>query len=234
MLELKNVSVAYDKLRVVEDVNLYVDAGETLCIIGSNGAGKTTLLKTLSGIKRADKGSIYFKGVDITSLSSSRIVSLGLIQVAEGRQLFNNMTVEENLILGSFTKKAKQKRKENIDYVYELLPVLKEKRKEYAGDLSGGQQQMLAIGRGIMACPELIIFDEPSIGLSPLLTRQMFNIIESIKGLGITVLIVEQNVWNALKLSDRAYVIEQGRIVMSGRSDELARNKHLKEAYLGM
>lgn len=234
MLKLSNVSVSYDNMQVVENVDLHLEQGETLCLIGNNGAGKTTLLKTLSGLKNASKGTVCFDGKDITGCSPADIVNMGLVQVAEGRQLFSDMTVEENLVLGSFTKHAKANRKKNLEYVYELLPVLKEKRHEYAGDLSGGQQQMLAIGRGIMACPKLIIFDEPSIGLSPLLTQQMFKIIENIKKLGIAVLIVEQNVRNALKISDRAYVLEQGRIVLSGKADELIHNTHLKEAYLGM
>lgn len=208
--------------------------GEMISLVGSNGAGKTTLLKAISGLKKVSSGKIEFDGVDLTKLSAAQIAAQGVVQVPEGRQLFPQMTVQENLELGSYLKAAKKKRKENLEYVYEMLPDLKMKAKQPAGSLSGGQQQMVAIGRGLMECPKVLIFDEPSIGLSPVLVDTMFDIIAKIKADKITIMLVEQNVQNALGMADRGYVLEQGKIAMEGNAQDLLNNEELKKTYLGM
>jgi branched-chain amino acid transport system ATP-binding protein len=233
-LQLDQVYVNYGNLQIIQGVSLEVNPGEMISLVGSNGAGKTTLLKAISGVKKIAAGSIYFGGLALHELSPDQIVNAGIVQIPEGRKLFAQMTVKENLELGAYNSKAKIKRKENLDYIYSILPDLKVKSRQLAGSLSGGQQQMVAIGRGIMACPKLLIFDEPSIGLSPLLTDTMFDLIETVKNSGITVLLVEQNVQNALKLADRGYVLEQGRIALTGPAEELLDNEDLKKAYLGL
>ncbi|MBP5263511.1 MAG: ABC transporter ATP-binding protein, partial [Lachnospiraceae bacterium] len=205
MLALEDVYVNYGTLQIIQGVSMKIKDGEMISLVGSNGAGKTTLLKTISGLKKAMAGKILWDGEDITSLSPDKIVARGIVQVPEGRKLFPQMTVQENLELGSYLKEAKKKRKDTLEYVYEMLPDLRKKAKMPAGSLSGGQQQMVAIGRGLMACPKVLIFDEPSIGLSPLLTDIMFEIIQKIKDAGTTVMLVEQNVQNALRMADRGY-----------------------------
>ncbi|MCQ2522802.1 MAG: ABC transporter ATP-binding protein [Lachnospiraceae bacterium] len=234
MLTLENVYANYGTLQIIQGVSMEIKDGEMISLVGSNGAGKTTLLKTISGLKKPESGKIIWDGEDITSLSPDKIVARGIVQIPEGRKLFPQMSVEENLILGSYLKDAKKKRKETLAYVYEMLPDLLKKAKMPAGSLSGGQQQMVAIGRGLMACPKVLIFDEPSIGLSPLLTDIMFEIIKKIKDSGTTVMLVEQNVQNALKMADRGYVLEQGRIAMEGLSADLLNNEELKKSYLGI
>lgn len=234
MLALEDVYVNYGSLQIIQGVSMKIKDGEMISLVGSNGAGKTTLLKTISGLKKPESGKIIWDGEDITSLSPDKIVARGIVQVPEGRKLFPQMTVQENLELGSFLKEAKKKRKETLQYVYEMLPDLLKKAKMPAGSLSGGQQQMVAIGRGLMACPKVLIFDEPSIGLSPLLTDIMFDIIQKIKDSGTTVMLVEQNVQNALRMADRGYVLEQGRIAMEGRAADLLENEELKKSYLGL
>ena len=234
MLKINNLCVSYGTLRIIQGVSMEINEGELIALVGSNGAGKTTLLKAISGVKKPAAGQIVFEGQDITNLSAPEIVRLGVIQVPEGRKLFPQMTVEENLELGSYLPGPKKKRKENLLRVYELLPDLKIKAKLPAGSLSGGQQQMAAIGRGLMSCPRLLILDEPSIGLSPLLTDIMFGIIDKIRKEGVTILLVEQNVQNALSLSDRAYVLEQGVIAMEGPALTLLDDEKLKKAYLGL
>ena len=234
MLTLEDVYVNYGTLQIIQGVSMKIEDGEMISLVGSNGAGKTTLLKTISGLKRPESGRIIWDGEDISLLSPDKIVARGIVQVPEGRKLFPQMTVQENLELGSFLKDAKKKRKETLEYVYEMLPDLLKKAKMPAGSLSGGQQQMVAIGRGLMACPKVLIFDEPSIGLSPLLTDIMFDIIKKIKDSGTTVMLVEQNVQNALRMADRGYVLEQGRIAMEGKASELLENEELKKSYLGL
>jgi len=234
MLKIQNLCVNYGSLQIIQGISMRVEAGEMISLVGANGAGKTTLLKSISGVKKADSGTILFNGEDITRLSAPQIVERGLIQIPEGRKLFAQLTVRENLELGAYTKYAKAKKKENMEYVYNMLPDLKAKEKEYAGNLSGGQQQMVAIGRGLMSNPKLLILDEPSIGLSPLLTDIMFDIIEKIKNEGVTILLVEQNVQNALKMADRGYVLEQGVISMEGKAQDLLDNEQLKKSYLGL
>ncbi len=234
MLKIENLYVNYGNLQIIQGVSMEIQDGEMISLVGSNGAGKTTLLKAISGLKRADKGTITFNGTDLTKLSAPQIVELGVIQVPEGRKLFAQLTVQENLELGSYLKAPRKRRKENLAYVYDMLPDLKLKAKQPAGSLSGGQQQMVAIGRGLMECPKVLIFDEPSIGLSPLLVDTMFDIIGKIKKDGVTVMLVEQNVQNALRMADRGYVLEQGVIVMEGKAEDLLNNEDLKKSYLGM
>ncbi|MHB1406065.1 MAG: ABC transporter ATP-binding protein [Desulfitobacteriaceae bacterium] len=234
MLTINDLYVGYGDTVVVQGVTLEVTEGELVSLVGANGVGKTTLLKTISGLVRAKSGEVLFMGDNITRLAPDEIVARGLIQVAEGRKLFPAMTVMENLELGAYTKDANKKKKQNFELVFEMLPDLKTKARNMAGTLSGGQQQMLAIGRGLMSAPKLLVLDEPSIGLSPLLTQTMFEIIRKIKEQGVTLLLVEQNVYHALGMADRGYVIEQGRIVLSGPAMELLHDEHLKKAYLGM
>ena len=234
MLEVKNLSVKYGQMTVVEDVSFSVDESEAISLLGSNGAGKSSTIRAISGLIRPSAGKVEFNGVDITGMEAYKIMNLGLVQIPEGRKLFGNMTVRENLEMGSYSKAARSKRRENLEYVYEMLPDLKMKENDLAGSLSGGQQQMLAIGRGMMACPKMIIFDEPSIGLSPLLTSTMFTIIKKIHDSGVAVILVEQNVRQALRITDYAYVLEQGKMTLSGSAKEIVQNEYLKKAYLGM
>lgn len=234
MLEIKDLRVNYGNLQIIQGVSMKVNDGEMISLVGSNGAGKTTLLKAISGLKKVESGNIIFDGIDISKLSPAKIAEQGIVQVPEGRKLFPNMSVLENLELGAYLKNPRKKRKETLEYVFEMMPDLKIKAKQPAGSLSGGQQQMVAIGRGLMCCPKLLIFDEPSIGLSPLLTDIMFDIIAKVKNDGVTVMLVEQNVQNALKLADRGYVLEQGLITMEGKAKDLLEDENLRKAYLGM
>ena len=234
MLEIKDLRVNYGNLQIIQGVSMKVNDGEMISLVGSNGAGKTTLLKAISGLKKVESGNIIFDGIDISKLSPAKIAEQGIVQVPEGRKLLPNMSVLENLELGAYLKNPRKKRKETLEYVFEMMPDLKIKAKQPAGSLSGGQQQMVAIGRGLMCCPKLLIFDEPSIGLSPLLTDIMFDIIAKVKNDGVTVMLVEQNVQNALKLADRGYVLEQGLITMEGKAKDLLEDENLRKAYLGM
>ena len=234
MLKISDLEVDYGNLKIIQGVSMEINDGEMISLVGSNGAGKTTLLKAISGVKRPPAGSIVFNGEDLVGLSVPDIAERGVVQVPEGRKLFPQMTVQENLELGAYLKGPKKHRKESLDYVYEMLPDLKIKAAQPAGSLSGGQQQMVAIGRGMMSMPKMLIFDEPSIGLSPLLTDIMFDIIGKIKDSGVTIMLVEQNVQYALSMADRGYVLEQGKIAMEGPADELLANNDLKRAYLGL
>ena len=234
MLKISDLEVDYGNLKIIQGVSMEINDGEMISLVGSNGAGKTTLLKAISGVKRPAAGSIVFNGEDLVGLSVPDIVERGVVQVPEGRKLFPQMTVQENLELGAYLKGPKKHRKESLEYVYEMLPDLKIKAAQPAGSLSGGQQQMVAIGRGMMSMPKMLIFDEPSIGLSPLLTDIMFDIIGKIKDSGVTIMLVEQNVQYALSMADRGYVLEQGKIAMDGLADELLANNDLKRAYLGL
>ncbi len=234
MLKISDLEVDYGNLKIIQGVSMEINDGEMISLVGSNGAGKTTLLKAISGVKRPAAGSIVFNGEDLVGLSVPDIVERGVVQVPEGRKLFPQMTVQENLELGAYLKGPKKHRKESLEYVYEMLPDLKIKAAQPAGSLSGGQQQMVAIGRGMMSMPKMLIFDEPSIGLSPLLTDIMFDIIGKIKDSGVTIMLVEQNVQYALSMADRGYVLEQGKIAMDGSADELLANNDLKRAYLGL
>ncbi len=234
MLELQQVTVAYGEARALWDISLTVKQGELLCIVGPNGAGKTTLVNTLAGILRPLSGRIVMEGRDITRLAPHRFCEAGIALVPEGRRLFTGMTVAENLDVGSFLPAAKAKRRETLDEVLQLFPALKAKLPSLAGELSGGQQQMVAIGRALMARPRLLLLDEPSLGLSPLVVGDMFDAIRKVSAGGITIVLVEQNVSMAMKVSHRACVLELGRIVAEGEPDELMKRPEIRQAYLGV
>lgn len=233
MLAISDLNAGYGSLQVLRGVSFRVEQGEFISLIGSNGAGKTTLLRTISGLIKLAGGKVEFEGERIDNIAQDAIVRRGLIQVPEGRKLFSDMSVLENLELGAYSPAARKKKKENLEMCYELFPILKERHAQIAGTMSGGQQQMVAIARGLMSCPKLLLLDEPSIGLSPLLTKQVFETIERIKATGVTILLVEQNAQQAVALADRSYVMENGRIVLEGTRDELLHNDQLKSAYLG-
>lgn len=234
MLKVKNLNASYKDLQVLWDISFEVKKGELVVLLGANGAGKTTILNTISGIVTNRSGVIEFLGTDIINLPGYKVAAQGIIHVPEGRRLFPEMSVKENLEMGSLLSEAKAKRKETIKRVFDLFPILLEKQHQEAGTLSGGQQQMLAIGRGLMALPNLLILDEPSLGLSPVLVSQIFDIVKEINQQGVTVLLVEQNVAKTLSMCDRAYVLENGRVIMEGQGQELLNNEHIKEAYLGI
>jgi branched-chain amino acid transport system ATP-binding protein len=233
VLDVAGVQAGYGALPVLRGVSLRVSAGETVAVLGANGAGKTTLNNTISGIVRASAGRILFAGDEITRADPADIVAAGIAHVPEGRRIFPNLTVRENLELGSYRRAGKSRRR-NLARVTGIFPRLAERLDQKAGSLSGGEQQMLAIGRGLMAEPMLLILDEPSLGLSPLLVEEMFRLITGIRDEGIAVLIVEQNVVQSLEIADRAYVLENGVIALEGRARELATNPALKKSYLGM
>jgi branched-chain amino acid transport system ATP-binding protein len=233
LLRVANIDVFYDTLQVIWDVSLEVGSGEIVAIAGANGAGKSTILKTISGLLHPTKGSIEFAGQDITNLNAYDIVHLGISQVPEGRGLFPDMSVMQNLMIGSYSRKARAKREENVAHVFDLFPVLKERQKQLAKTLSGGEQQMLAIGRGLMSDPRMMIIDEMSLGLSPLIVGDLFRVLREIRERGITILLVEQNVWQTLHEADRAYVIETGRIVLSGNALDLTKEEEVRNAYFG-
>jgi branched-chain amino acid transport system ATP-binding protein len=234
MLEIERLSVAYGEARALWDVDLRVAPGELLCIVGPNGAGKTTLVNTIAGVLEPKSGRIRIDGRDLAGLAPHRFCEAGIALVPEGRRLFTGMSVSENLDLGSYLPAAKAKRRETLDEVLALFPALKPKLHVPAGELSGGQQQMAAIGRALMARPRLLLLDEPSLGLSPLVTADMFRAIREIGERGITIVLVEQNVGMALRVSHRACVLELGRIVAEGAPDELAQRPEIRKAYLGI
>jgi branched-chain amino acid transport system ATP-binding protein len=234
MLTLRNVQTYYGDLQALYGVSLSVKDGEIVSVIGNNGAGKTTTLMTVSGVLRPRKGEVQFEGRRIDGLKPSQIVELGLGHVPEGRQLFPSMTVEENLLMGACSRRARGPRGETMGRVFDLFPRLRERRRQLAGTLSGGEQQMVAIGRGLMGLPRLLMLDEPSLGLSPVMVTAMFEAIREINRGGTTIMLVEQNVFRALKLSHRGYILEDGRIVAEGPSEELLRNPQVRTTYLGL
>jgi len=234
VLRVKEIDVYYGDLQALSGVSFDVNPDEVVSVIGSNGTGKSTTLKTISGINRARKGSIEFNGEDISRASSSRIVEMGISHVPEGRQLFPSLTVLENLEMGAQFPHMKKVQKETIDLVFSFFPRLKERLNQKAGTLSGGEQQMLAMGRGLMSMPSLLMLDEPSLGLAPLLVSTIFKIIQDINTKGTSILLIEQNVYNALNLSNRGYVLENGQIAMSGEGKELLENPHIRKTYLGL
>ncbi|MDO4344296.1 MAG: ABC transporter ATP-binding protein [Eubacteriales bacterium] len=231
MLEIKDLEVSYGAVHAIHGVSIKVNDGEIVSLIGANGAGKTTILRTISGLKKADSGEITFDGADLRKTEPSKIISLKLAHVPEGRHIFPDMTVEENLEMGAYADPKDME--ETMRDVYERFPRLKERHRQLAGTLSGGEQQMLAVGRALMAKPKMILMDEPSMGLSPLLVKEIFSIIKEVNKKGITVLLVEQNAKMALAISDRAYVLETGRITIEGRAQELLSDERVKKAYLG-
>jgi branched-chain amino acid transport system ATP-binding protein len=234
LLELRGVEVAYGDLPALRDVSVSLEAGETLSVVGANGAGKTTMLRAISGLMRPRAGQILLDGERLDSLPSHAIVGRGVVQVPEGRKIFPSLTVLENLELGSYIAAAKARRREGLEQVFGLFPRLKERESQAAGTMSGGEQQMLAIGRALMARPRVLMLDEPSLGLAPIMVREIFRIIGEINRLGMTVLLVEQNTRQALALSQRGYVLENGRVVLEGSGAELLGNEHVRRAYLGM
>lgn len=233
MLKIQDLTVRYGGITAVDGISMQIKAHETVALIGANGAGKTTTLHAVSGLLKAAGGSIEFGGTDITKMPADQIVARGVIQVPEGRQVFAKLTIEENLRLGAYLQKDKAKIKENYEKAMTLFPILRERRKQAAGTLSGGEQQMLAIGRALMGDPKLLLLDEPSMGLSPLMTQQVFSVLEELKESGMTILLVEQNAFEALTISDRAYIMESGNITLEGRSSELIDDPRVKDAYLG-
>ena len=231
MLDLQEVSSSYGAVEALHDVSLYVDEGEVVSLIGSNGAGKSTLLMTIFGTPAASRGNIFFEGKQLRGVATHNISRHGIALVPEGRRIFPGMTVEENLIMGAVSLSAKDI--EDVEKIYELFPRLKERSRQRGGTLSGGEQQMLAIGRGLMARPRLLLLDEPSLGLAPLMVKQIFNIIKKIAKSGTTILLVEQNANHALKIADRGYVLMNGRIKMSGTGEQLRNDHEIRNAYLG-
>ena len=231
MLEVKNLAVSYGAVKAIHGVSLEVHDGEVVSLIGANGAGKTTILRTISGLKKADQGEIRFDGTDLRKMEPSKIITLKLAHVPEGRHIFPQMTVEENLEMGAYTDGKDMEA--NLEDVFGRFKRLKERRKQLAGTLSGGEQQMLAVGRALMAKPKMILMDEPSMGLSPLLVKGIFSIIKEVNKKGITILLVEQNAKMALSISNRAYVMETGKITISGKAGELLTDDRVKKAYLG-
>ncbi|ASS86986.1 ABC transporter ATP-binding protein [Geobacillus stearothermophilus] len=233
MLKVEAIDVFYGNIHALKGVSLEVNKGEIVTLIGANGAGKTTLLKTISGLLKPKSGDIVYEGASIAGKAAQTIVKHGISHVPEGRRVFANMTVEENLELGAFLRKDKDGIQQDFAKVFQLFPRLEERRKQLAGTLSGGEQQMLAIGRALMARPKLLLLDEPSMGLAPLLVKTIFRIIQEINESGTTILLVEQNAHMALSIADRAYVIESGRVVLSGAASELQASEQVKQAYLG-
>ena len=233
MLTVNNLVSGYGKLQVLKNISMHIKPGEIVTIIGANGAGKTTLLNTISGIIRAGSGEILFNGSQVTATTSEKIVKMGCALVPEGRQIFNTLTVRENLLIGSYIVRDKAQIKQDMDYIYELFPVLQNRMSQLGGTLSGGEQQMLAIGRALMSRPKLIMLDEPSTGLAPLIVKNIFEIIKKLKSQGNTILLVEQNAKAALRIADRGYVIETGQIVLEDSSSGLLNNDEVQKAYLG-
>ena len=234
MLEIEDIQTFYGNIQALRGVSLHIDAGEIVTLIGANGAGKTTTLMSISGVTPPKRGKVTFLGQETTRLSTERIVSLGITQVPEGRMIFPRLTVKENLLMGGYLRRDKAELKVDEEKVYELFPVLKERRSQMGGTLSGGEQQMLAIGRALLARPKLLLLDEPSLGLAPLVVENIFEIIKQINGDGVTVLLVEQNAQMALQIAHRGYVLETGRLTLEGPARELLNDPKVRSAYLGL
>jgi branched-chain amino acid transport system ATP-binding protein len=233
MLEVRDLKVSYGAINALKGVSFRLDEGEIVALIGANGAGKSTILNTISGIIRPDSGDILYNEQNIAESSPAAIVQHGIVQVPEGRKIFTRMSVYENLEMGAYSIQEKERVKKNISQVFSIFPRLEERQKQLGGTLSGGEQQMLAIGRALMADPRLLLMDEPSMGLAPLLVEQIFEVIQDINQQGVSVLLVEQNANMALSIADRAYVLETGKVALSGNADELIKNPIVKESYLG-
>lgn len=233
MLKVSNLHVAYGKINALKGISLEVHKGEVVTLIGSNGAGKSTLLKTISGLVRPKTGSITFEGEEITKISPDAVVGRGIAHVPEGRRIFTNLTVMENLKAGAYLRRDKEQLQTDYEEMFALFPILKERKEQMAGTLSGGEQQMLALSRALLSKPKLIILDEPSLGLAPLIVDLVFDVIEKVRKTGITILLVEQNAHLALEIAQRAYVLETGEIKLSGQSESLLKDQRVIEAYLG-
>ena len=234
MLELKNVDTFYDFLQILWEVSLHVDDGEFVALIGPNGAGKTTTLRTIAGLLKPRSGEVLFQGIDIGHHLTHQVSRFGVSYISEGLNLFTDMSVRENLVLGAYAVNDKQKMLETLDFVFHLFPRLKEREKQLAGLMSGGERKMLALARGMMSNPKLLLVDEPSLGLAPHLTHDVFRALLELRKRGVTILLVEQNVNTTLEITDRAYVLEHGRIVMEGLSKDMKSNEHVRSAYLGI
>ncbi len=234
MLAIDKLSFAYGDLQVLWDVDLRVNDGEIVTVVGANGAGKSTVLKNVSRLVKPSSGAIHLDGVDLSRLAPHQVVELGVVQVPEGRRIFPEMTVVENLRMGSFARRTRADRARNTERVFTLFPRLRERAGQLGGTMSGGEQQMLAIARGLMANPKVLLLDEPSLGLSPLLVKSIFEVIKEINRQGTTILLVEQNVYQSLRISHRGYVLETGRVVLSGTGQQLLDDEHVKKAFLGM
>jgi len=234
LLKITEVSVKYGSYTAIHNINIEVNSGEIVVLLGANGAGKSTIFRSISGLNKPYEGEITFNDEKIDSLAADQIVKLGIVQCAEGRKLFSGMSVYENLILGAYVHRSKKEQiKKSLAYVYELFPIIKDKRNDLAGSLSGGQQQMLAIGRALMAQPKVMMLDEPSVGLAPLIVEQMFSIIKEINKQGTTILLAEQNANAALKIANKGYVFENGKIVVEGTAEMLFANEQVRKAYIG-
>lgn len=233
MLEVKDLEVSYGMIQAIKGISFEVNQGEVIALIGANGAGKTTILHTVTGLLAPKAGKILFEGRDITKVPAHKIVCMGMAHVPEGRRVFAQLSVYENLKMGAYTRKDKQEIEETLEHVYQRFPRLKERRNQMAGTLSGGEQQMLAMGRALMSKPKIILMDEPSMGLSPIFVNEIFDIIREVSASGTTVLLVEQNAKKALAIADRAYVLETGKIALSGNADKLMNDDSIKKAYLG-
>ena len=233
LLKVKNLVVSYGAIKALRGISFSVEQGEVISLIGSNGAGKTTTLHSISNLIKKNSGSIFFEGTDITNLSADKIVKMGLIQVPEGRRVFANLSVKENLEMGAYLRKDKEQIKKDMEWGYELFPRLKERLSQLAGTLSGGEQQMLAMARALMSKPKLLLLDEPSMGLAPILVDEIFEIIKKISSAGTTILLVEQNAYKALSIANRAYILETGEITKDGKASDLINDKAVISAYLG-
>ena len=234
MLKVIHIDVSYGQVQVLRQVSFDIEEKEIVCLLGSNGAGKTTTVNAVSGIIQIQKGSILFNGQEITGVSAYERVEMGLVQIPEGRKIFPTLSVIENLEMGSYLKGPKSIRQKSLGMVIDLFPILESRKKQSAGTLSGGEQQMLAIARGLMARPKLLILDEPSLGLAPIVVNEIFHVVEKINHEGVTILLVEQNVSQALSLSSRSFVLEEGRVALSGRGKDLLADPHVKKLYLGL
>ena len=234
LLDVKNIDVAYGFLQVLWKVSIAVDAGEYVCLVGPNGAGKTTTLKSIMGLLAPKNGNILFKGEPIGGLAGNKVCQKGIGYISEGANLFTGMTVRENLLMGAFTVRDRKQLKESFDFVFTLFPRLKEREKQLAGTMSGGERKMLALARGMMSVPSLLLVDEPSLGLAPLVTNDVFDALDVLRKRGVTLLLVEQNVVKALKVTDRGYILEKGKIVMEERSQDLAENDYVKKAFFAV
>ncbi len=234
MLEIDGITAGYGDLTILKGITAAVEKGEIVAVLGSNGAGKSTMLRVISGFIKPSEGKILLRNEEITCLPSHKVVLKGIVQVPEARQLFAQMTVKDNLTLGSYSPVARPKKNQNLEKIFHLFPVLKRRKGQLAGFLSGGEQQMVAIGRALMACPQLLMLDEPSLGLAPIIVEQIFQIVSDIRKDGVSILIVEQNIYETIELCDRGYVLENGEIVLNGTSQQLLSNEKVKEAYLGV
>jgi branched-chain amino acid transport system ATP-binding protein len=234
MIELKDINAGYGQVQIVRDVSMNIDNNEIVALIGANGAGKSTIIKTISGMLPVSSGSIIFEGKRIENMPAHKIITNGIALVPEGRRLFPYMTVQENLELGAYVENNREKVQENMEWVFSLFPILQERRTQLAGTFSGGEQQMLTIGRALMSKPKFLMMDEPSLGLSPMIVDEVFKTVEVLQNEGVTILLVEQNVRKSLEIVSRGYVLEHGRIVLSGEAKELLEDENVKKAYLGM